>query len=227
MEDYLSESEKWEAIKVWLRENTLWILGGVVLGGALIGGYRWYGDHVDNQALVASTKYQQVIEAFAKGDRTGAASQISLMEHDFPGSPYVDQARLVAARSYVDAGDLDHAAAALQAVVDQSKDKNVALISRLRLARVQIALKKPDNALATLTAATPGAFAPRFHEVQGDAYHAKGDDASALREYQMARTGDLTGVTDTQLLDLKINDLLADAGTTSKPTQPPAAAAAK
>jgi len=60
---------------------------------------------------------------------------------------------------------------------------------------------------ATLGAvAEAGAFAARYHEVRGDAYYAKGDKATALKEYRSAQTAGGEG-TDTALLQLKIADL--------------------
>ena len=224
MEDYLSETEKWEWIKGWLRENVPWILAGLAIGGLGIGGWRWYSNHVDQRSLDAGAVYERIIEAFDKGDRTAGLVNLGQLEREYPSSPYLDQAKLLAARVYVDSGELDKAHTELQGVMDHTKDKELGLITRLRLARVQIAQQKPDDALTTLRGAEPGAFAPRFHEVRGDAYHAKGDNPSALKEYQAARTADFGGVTDTQLLELKITDLLADAGPTPSPKQPPAAA---
>src|SRR5262249_18832732 len=90
------------------------------------------------------------------------------------------------------------------------KDSALALIARIRLARVQIAARKPDEALATLSGIEPGAFAPRYYEVRGDAYYAKGDKVAALREYRMARAKDLTGASDTSRLDLKTSDLAVE-----------------
>jgi len=90
-----------------------------------------------------------------------------------------------------------------------SKDHELALVARMRLARVEIAEGKPDAALATLNAAEPGAFAARYHEVRGDAYYAKGDRTAALREYRSAAGNPELG--DAALLDLKIADLAADA----------------
>jgi len=226
VDDYLSEREQWEALKTWLRDNGLWIVAGVAVGGALLGGYRWWQDHVDRQGTDAYAQYQQVLKTF-ESDRNKAFVLLGEMEHNYAPSPYVDQAKLAAARIYVDGGDLDKAAAQLQDVLQHTKDKDLGLIARLRLARVQISQKKADDALKTLSGAEPGAFAARFHEVRGDAYHVKGDDTPALKEYQAARLGDIADTVDAQQLDLKIADLPASAGATSKPAQPATAAAAK
>ena len=87
-----------------------------------------------------------------------------------------------------------------------SKDKELRFVARLRLARVQVDMGKPDDALATLAAAEPGAFKGRFHEVRGDALLAKKDVPGAVREYQAALdSGDQR--TDDAVLQLKIADL--------------------
>jgi predicted negative regulator of RcsB-dependent stress response len=227
VEEYLSEREQWDQIKAWLRDNGLWIIAGVVVGAVGLAGWHWYQDHVDSIGAEASTKYTQVVEAFGKGDRTQGFVLLGELERDYSSSPYVDQAKLMAARIYVDDGDLDKAAAELQAVTDHSKDTDLALISRLRLARVQIAQKKPDAALATLNGVKPGAFEPRYHEVMGDAYYAKGDKAAALKEYLSAKVGDFGGSPDSQGLDLKISDLSAEnPHPVARTATPPAASAA-
>jgi predicted negative regulator of RcsB-dependent stress response len=167
------------------------------------------------------------VEAFGKGDRTQAFVLLGELERDYSSSPYVDQAKLMAARVYVDGGDLDKAAAELQAVSDHSKDNELALLARLRLARVQVAQKKPDAALATLNGVKPGAFEPRYHEVMGDAHYAKGDKAAALKEYLSAKIGDFGGSPDSQGLDLKISDLSAEnPHAVAQTATPPAASAA-
>jgi predicted negative regulator of RcsB-dependent stress response len=91
-------------------------------------------------------------------------------------------------------------------VAERSKDRDLALVARLRLARVQIAQGKADGALATLNAVQPGAFGAHFHEVRGDAYYAKGDRAAALKEYHSAQAAG-----SESLLGLKIADLAAAA----------------
>jgi predicted negative regulator of RcsB-dependent stress response len=105
-------------------------------------------------------------------------------------------------------GQLDKAAATLQVLLGRTEDPQLALVARLRLARVQLALSKPDDALATLSAAKDaGAFEPRFQEVRGDIHLAKGDREAALKAYRAAQAGAVSGTVDGELLDLKINDL--------------------
>ena len=159
-----------------------------------------------------------MIQALERSDRTQALVLLGELERNYGSSPYADQARLLAARVYVDEAQLDHAANELTTVLEHSKDHELALIARQRLARVQIAQGKPDSALATLGAvADPGAFAARYHEVRGDAYYAKGDKVAALGEYRSAQSAAGEGG-DNTLLQLKIADLDSGAPTAAPTT---------
>ena len=227
MEGYLSEKEQWEAIKLWIRENGLWIVAGVAVGAAGIGGYRWYQQYRDQLAMQAGAKYERLSEAFERGDRTQGLVLLGELERESASSPYLDQARMMAARAYVVSGELDKAAKELETVAAHSKDREIVLIARLRLARVQIAEHKPDLALATLNSGPAGAFESRYDEVRGDAYYAKGDKASALKEYLQARAINVAGGPDASELELKISDLAADAGAAKAAAAPPTAAVSK
>ena len=166
-----------------------------------------------------------MIEALETGDRTQAFVRLGELERDYPSSPYADQGKLLAARVYVEGKELDKAAHELETVMNGSKDHELALVARARLARVEIAEGKPDEALTTLNAVEPGAFAARYHEVRGDAWYAKGDKAAALKEYRSAAGNPDLG--DAALLDLKIADLAADAPPASAATVASPAASAK
>ncbi len=217
MEDYLSEKEQWEWIKEQVRVNAPAVVLAVVLVLAAVAGWRWWQGRQDSASLAASAQYLQMVQALEKGDKSQALVVLGGLERDHAGSPYTDQAKMLAARVYVDTNELDKAAAQLDSVAQHSRDKELAIVARQRLARVQIAQNKPDLALTTLQGTDVGAFAPRYHEVRGDAYYAKGDKAAALAEYRSAQSGAGTN----PLLDLKIADLAGDA-----PAPAPAAAAA-
>ena len=206
MEEYLSEKEQWEWIKAQVRENGPAVILAVAVVAAGVYGWRWWQGRLDAGRLEAGAKYTQMVQALDGGDRARALALSGELQRGYAASPYTDQARLLAARLYVLGGELDRAAGELAAVAENSKDRDLALVARLRLARVQIAQGKTDGALATLNAAQPGAFAAQYHEVRGDAYYAKGDKTAALKEYRSAQTA-----ASDSLLTLKIADLAADA----------------
>jgi len=218
VEEYLSEREQWEWVKAQVRENGPAVVLAALLALAAVFGWRWWQGQLDARRLAAGARYTQIIQALEAGDRSRALVTLGELERDYGGSPYTDQAKLLAARVYVDDGQLERAAGELASVAEHSRDKELSLVAQLRLARVQIAQGKPDSALATLGGdAGKGAFTALSHEVRGDAYFAKGDKAQALKEYRSAQQAGGGG--DSQLLSLKITDLAA--------AVPLAAAAAK
>ena len=72
------------------------------------------------------------------------------MTGEYADTPYADQAALVLARLDVDAGDLADAEKRLAGVAGASKDPDLRVVAQLRLARVQLAQGRYDDALATL-----------------------------------------------------------------------------
>jgi predicted negative regulator of RcsB-dependent stress response len=214
--DLLSEGEQWEAVKAWLRQNGLAIIAGVLIGTIGLVGWRWWQGQQQTQRLAANAAYENLLTTFDSGDIDAALRQLEQFRKDYASSAYAAPAELAAARVHVARNELDKAAARLRSVADSAKDVQLRVVARLRLARVQIAQGKPADALLTLGSADMGAFQSAFAEVRGDALHAKGDRAGALREYQAARLlrqagGQSPGVEGADLLDLKINDLRAEA----------------
>jgi predicted negative regulator of RcsB-dependent stress response len=207
--EYLSDKEQWEQIRAWVRDNGLWVVAGVAIAALGMTGWRWWQRHLDARGIAASAVYMRMAEALERGDRAEGFRRLGELERDYPGSPYADQAKLIAARVEVDANELDKAAQELTFVAQNSRDRELALVARERLARVEIAQGRPDQALTTLNAVDPGAFAARYNAVRGDAYYAKGDKTAALKEYRSAAGA--TDAPDAALLDLKIADLAAAA----------------
>jgi len=206
VDDYLSEQEQWERFKAWIRQNGPWAVAGVLLAVAALSGWRWWQARAEQRLLGAAAAYQQLLAVFSRNDLAAAEQQTNEMVAKYAGTGYADQAELAAARLEIENDKAPAAAERLQRVMQHSKDPAVALLARLRLARVQIDLDQPDAALATLGAVQPGAYASRYAEARGDALLAKGDRAAALSAYQQARAARGAAGGD-DLLDLKINDL--------------------
>ena len=72
IDDFYNEEEQWERVKRWLRENGLWLLAGVLLGVGALAGWRWWEQRVEQRAQAASAKYEEVLGAFNRSDRTHA-----------------------------------------------------------------------------------------------------------------------------------------------------------
>ena len=206
MEEYLNDKEQWQQVLAWLREQGPWILGGVAIALAVFGGWHFWQNRIQQRDLAAASRYQQVMDAFERHDIAGGVQLADGLVKAFPGTAYADQANMAVARIQVESRQLDQAAARLQQVLGATRDAELALIARLRLARVQLAQGKADDALKTLDGAKPGAFAARYAEVRGDALLAKGDRAGALKAYREARGG-AASTLDSGLLDLKIGEL--------------------
>jgi len=204
--DY-SEAEQLEQAKSWLKANAIWIIAGIAIGAGGLGGWRWYQDRRDTQAEAASARYEELVDAFSRRDNVRGTTLLEELNREYAWTPYASLGTLIAARVQVEANELDKAAASLKSVMDTAKDDELKMVARLRLARVQSALGKHDEALNLLKVDNPGEFAPRLADARGDVLLAKGDRDGALREYTAARASGNDGRIDIDMLDLKIRDL--------------------
>lgn len=205
MDEYLSEQEQWELVKKWLRENVLWIAAGIAIAAAGIGAYRWWEARKEAAFLAAGAAYEELATAFAANKSDDIKRLADKLAAEHPGTGYAEQGQMMLASAQVGNGQVSQGLETLQKLLAATRDQELALLLRLRIARVQISLDKADDALATLAGAQPGAFAARFAEVRGDALYAKGDRAGALAAYKEAAAGDAT--VDAEFLALKINEL--------------------
>lgn len=210
MDSYLDERETWEALLVWLRTNGPAMLAGVAIAALGWAGYHWWQGHVKGRDLTASVLYSKMEQAFSKADQSKAFAFAGEIERKYGSTPYADQARLASAAEFVQTDHLNRAASELTEVMTHPHDSILGLVARLRLARVQIAQHHPQQALSTLDGSDPGAFAPRYDVVRGNAYYAMGKMHEALAQYRLARASDPGGETNQQLLALEISEISAN-----------------
>lgn len=222
VDDYLSDREQEEALRTWWRDNWRWILGGVVLGIALLFGWFRWKDYREDRGIAAGTQYEAVrvaSEARKLEDAQKALAELTA-EHD--SSPYAQQGRLLVAKLLVDAGKFDEAGAVLREVSEKTQDEELAAVAKMRLARVLIQQGKHDEAIALLNIEELGAFAAAAREIRGDANVAKGDETAARAEYAAALAADDAQV-DRAMLELKLQEV---GGSTADSTTPATADAA-
>ena len=225
----LSDNEREEQLRRWWSENWLWIVGGIALGLGLLAGWQYWQKSRLQTAEQDEAAYMAVLDSLSQNQQDAAIKKADDLRSLHPKSPYADQSDLALARALVDARKFDDAAKRLRNVADSSRDPQLRLVALSRLARVLGEQGKHDDALALLDIAKAGEFAPLFHEVRGDLYAAKGDVASARKEYDAAlAVGGSSGeapALDTQYVELK-RDALGDTQPVASNTVAPAEAAA-
>ena len=215
VDEYLSEKEQAEQLKVWLRDNWLWLMAGIVLGLGSVFGWRWWNAHQFARSQEAELQFAAMLAALDGNKREEGLTIAGKITAEYTDTPYADQALLVLARLDIESGDLEAAASTLKKVMDSTRDSELALVARLRLARVQLAKGSYDDALATLAAADNPAVAARVAELRGDVMMARGKPADALLAYREAQSAveqgkSGAGLVDSELLRLKIDELSAN-----------------
>ena len=206
MDELLSDKEQVERMRQWWRENGWFLIGGLALGGLGIFGWKQYQAYQDRQAEQASALYLSVRLATEGNDLDQAKALLAQLRAEYPTQSYTHQAALeLASVSLVTdpEGATDH----LRSVVDNSSDPELAMIARLRLARVLAYREQYDAALALLTIETPGQFAGRIDEIKGDIYVAMGRQDDARAAYLAAMVAPGAEVLDRSFLQMKLGDL--------------------
>jgi len=185
VDEYLSEKEQIELIREWFRENGWYLVAGVAIAALGIFGYKQYREYVDSRAEAAAALYLDLQDVLEDDDRAAAEALLTELRESYPGSPYTDQAGLLMAGSLL-VRDTNRAAEELRYVMQTTKDRELGLIARLRLARVLIHQSSADEALQVLAVNDVGPFAAQFAEIRGDAHYARGDLDAAREAYSNA-----------------------------------------
>src|SRR5687768_7890497 len=120
VDDYLSDREQEEALRSWWRDNWRWIIGGVVLGLALLGGWRYWQAHRDEEAAAAGKVYAEFQNALQTRDIDQASRLLADLAQDHGGSAYTQQGRLLLAKAHVEAGKVEDALPLLRLVTESA-----------------------------------------------------------------------------------------------------------
>jgi hypothetical protein len=106
VDEFLSEREQAEQLRLWLRENWIWLVAGVALTLGGYYGYRWWEGRVATRSLEAGERFAAMLDAIAAGKKEEGLKLADAVTGEYAGTPYADQALLVLARLDVDNGDL-------------------------------------------------------------------------------------------------------------------------
>lgn len=196
LDELLDEHEQSEKVRNWLRSNSLGLIGGLALGLAIIGGWKWWQQHAHQQRIQAGASYQAVLKSLEAGDLDKATGQAAALQD----GPYAQLVALDLAKAQLDAGKRDEAIATLRNA--HGDDPGLQAVSRQRLARLLVDAGKGDEALALLAGADDAASI----ETRGDAQFALGKHEAAREEYTAALRQLDVAAPQRRLLELKLGE---------------------
>ncbi len=196
LDDPLDEHQQSERVLEWLRRNGAGLIGGIVLGLAAIGGWKWWEHHQATQAAQSASQYQATVDAIQAKDKQAQAKVKAL-----DSGLYYTLASLELARSQVAANQRDAAIATLRAA--RPSDPALVQVVNERLARLLIDARQADAALKLVDgSATPSAL-----EVRGDALLALGQRDRARDTYQQALAKLDVASPNRRVLELKLTEV--------------------
>ena len=204
MAEHLDDEEQLEALKKWWSENGKSVIGGVVLGLALVGGWRGWQYYEQNRAETAGARYDELLVATESKQPERAIQTSEQLRAQYDDTAYASLGALHVAKLKLEAGDRAAAQAQLEWVRTQAPDQALRQIAALRLARLLIDGGDLDAAQRIVDAAPRDTFAPELAEVRGDLARSRGDLASARAAYEEALAGKPAGAA---VLRMKLDDL--------------------
>jgi len=216
VDELLSEKEQIERMRAWWSEYGFYVIGGIVLGAAILYGLNHYQTAEIAAQEEASALYDELTEKVAAGDLDGAEVSATELATAYGNSSYAAQSKLAMARLYMDKNrDLD-AAEALQSLLAMDGVENFKHIGRVRLAKILLYQDKAEDVLTLLEGKDNAAFAARYADALGDAYVALGRFADARKSYETALQEQVPTI-DQGLVQLKLLDLPEEAAAIDVP----------
>ncbi len=183
---YETDEEQVEALKKWWKENGKSIFFGIVIGFALLGGWRWWQIYTEQQGLLASSMYEKVLFALEKEDVLEARQLAGHLLSQHSNSPYAILAALNLAHKDLEEGEIDSSHARLQWVIENSQLPELAHIARLRKAKIFLSQDKVAETNTLITGIDQGTFVGGYAEIKGDIALAQGKIEDARQAYTEA-----------------------------------------
>lgn len=191
IDELLDEHEQSRRVQEWLRRNGGGLLGGILLGLAVVYGWKFWQQRQAQGHMREADTFQAAVDAVEHDGAKGAQRVNAL-----PAGTYRSLAALQLAKAQVDAKDDGAAIATLRASMPE--DAALRGVFERRIAQLQIDSGKAADALKSLT----GTDAQTLH-LRGDAQFALGQVDAARETYRKALAATEVGSPDRRLLELK------------------------
>ena len=182
-----SDNEEIQLIKdLWKRYGSTILICALIFAVTNFGWRYWQGNKQHKMEL-ASTNYTQMLVAFEQQKNDEAKLYAKRLMQDCPKSSYASLAALMLAKLAVQSNDLKLAGEQLQFIIKKSSNNTLRQITKIRLARVFLELKRPQDALNLLITTDDDAYKDEINEISGDALMALGKTSEAKLSYQKVK----------------------------------------
>lgn len=210
--DVMDEHEQGEMVQQWLRENAMSIVVGIALGVTLLFAYQQWRAHRSSHQLDAATQFEVFATDLDKKDVDSAKKLAAKLQSDYADTPYATLSAMRLADHYTQRDDNNSARAALQVAHADAGIDALKSLSGLYLARIDVASKKPQDALNLIAKLPDNGYDALRDDVRGDALAALGRNAAARDAYSKAlKQLDSSGTeqANRRFIEMKLNDLAA------------------
>ena len=202
MDVYKTEEEQVQAIKQWWKENSTSLVAGVVIGIAVLAGYKYWTDSKQSKAQQASVIYEQLLSP-----ETDKEKSVDILKNDYSGTPYAALAALLVAKDNVDANEIEKAVSQLKWVIENNNSDAVLHIAQQRLARAYLSIDDIASAEALVKGVKVEGYAAGYDEIRGDINLAKNLPVQAKENYRLALSMLSQGDQRFAIVKMKLDDL--------------------
>ena len=202
MDVYNTEEEQVQAIKQWWKENAVSLIAGIVIGLAVLGGYRFWTETKNTQAQEASVFYSEILSS-----ANDKAKNVEILKADYSGTPYAALAALLLAKDNVNANEVEKAISQLKWIIDNNNDNGIQHIAQQRLARVYLSQNNIESAEALIKGLKASGFDAAYNEIRGDLNLAKKLPVQAKENYRLALAALVQGDQRYAIIKMKLDDL--------------------
>jgi predicted negative regulator of RcsB-dependent stress response len=184
--EYLTEQEQIQQLKSWVKQYGLTVIFGILIAVLITSGWQYWQNYRYKILTHASAVYDEMLSMRAQNNAHETTVQANKLITHYPKTPYAVMAALVLSRNAVVDKNYPEAINQLNWAKNHSKNSSIKEVARIRIARILIAEKQYNAALATLETIDDASYLGMVDEVRGDIYLAKQDNASASKFYQLA-----------------------------------------
>ncbi|NHB58750.1 tetratricopeptide repeat protein [Acinetobacter sp. 194] len=209
----LTDEEQLDSLKSFSKKYGSAMVSGVLIALIAFFGWNYWQKKQSTESQVATAKLQVFLEE-ARASSTDpklesvVASSAEKLVKDNPDTIQALHAQFVMAKLAFDKQDYAKAERELKKVENTKiKDEGLQQIVKIRVADAQLAQKKFDEAIKTLSGVTLPAFKTTVEEMRGDIYVAKNDTENAKKAYLNAWNNLIESKQERQILQIKLESV--------------------